>query len=93
MRVRKGSDRMAKRRAKQDHWNYTLRDRRSVVKHGVTTNPCQRLTQMENKGMRFTSMCLDPVAVSKKTALKREEKRIKAYKRNHRGRKPRYNKA
>jgi len=80
------------RRTKQDHWNYTLRDGRLIVKHGITTDPCERFTQMENKGLRFTSMCLDPVAVSQKTALKREKKRIKVHQRSHRGRKPRYNK-
>ena len=93
MQVRKGSDRMAKRRVKQDHHNYTLRDGRIVVKHGVTTEPYQRYTQMKSKGVRFTSMIVDPVAVSKNTALKREKKRVKAHQRSHRGRKPRYNKA
>lgn len=83
---------MARRRARQEHWNYTLRDGRFVVKHGVTTKPNQRMVQMENKGLRFTSMIIDPVAVSEKTALKREKERLKAYQRSHRGRKPRYNK-
>ena len=80
------------RRAKQDHWNYTLRDGRFVVKYGITTNPNQRLVQMENIGLRFTSMIIDPVAVSEKTARKREKWRIRAYQRSHRRRKPRYNK-
>jgi len=88
MQVKNGSDLMAKR----DHWNYTVRDGRTVVKHGITSKPCQRLTQMKNKGRNFTSMCLDSVAVSKETALKRERNRIKTYQKNHRGRKPRYNK-
>ena len=83
---------MAKRRATQDHWNYTLRDGRFIVKHGITTNPYGRAVQMENKGLRFTSMIIDPVAVSEKTARKREKWRIRAHQRSHRGRKPRYNK-
>lgn len=78
------------RRAKQDHYNYTLRDGRFIVKYGITTDPAERLTQMKRK--RFTSMTVDPVAVSEKTARKREKKRIKAYQRSHKGRKPRYNK-
>lgn len=81
---------MAKRRARQDHWNYTLRDGRTVVKHGITSDPCQRHAQM--KKLRFSSMCIDPVAVSKETAFKREKCRIKTHQRSHRGRKPRYNK-
>ena len=80
------------RRAKQDHWNYTLRNGKFVVKHGITSIPRQRLTQMKSKRLRFTSMTLDPVAVSKKTARKREKRRVKAHQRSHRGRKPRYNK-
>jgi hypothetical protein len=89
MQARDGSDLMAKR----DHWNYTLRDGRKVVKHGITSDPCQRFTQMKNKRRRFTSMCLDPVPVTKKTALKRERNRIQTYQKTHKGRKPRYNKA
>ena len=90
--VRKESDRMARRRAKRDHYTYTLRDGRFIVKYGITTNPNQRMVQMENKGLRFTSMTINPIPVSKETALKREEEKIKAYQRGHKGRKPRYNK-
>lgn len=83
---------MAKKRAKRDHHNYVLRDRRFVVKHGITTSPNQRMVQMENEGLRFTSMCIDPVAVSEETARKREKERVNAHQKSHKGRKPRYNK-
>ena len=83
---------MGKRRAKQDHHNYTLRDGRFVVKHGITTSPYRRVVEMENKGLNFTSMVIDPVVVSEKTARKREKDRVKTHQRSHRGRKPRYNK-
>ena len=81
-----------KKRVKQDHWNYTLRDGRRVVKHGITTNPEEREIQMENAGLKFTSMTKDQIAVSKETALKREKERVEAYQRSHKARKPRYNK-
>lgn len=81
-----------KKRVKQDHYNYKLRDGRIIVKHGTTTSPERRQVEMENKGLRFTSMTIDPVAVSKKTALEREKKRIKTHQRSHKGKKPRYNK-
>jgi len=83
---------MANSRVKQNHWNYTLRKDKKVVKHGITSNVPQRLTQMKNKGLRFTTIYVDPRAVSKETALKRERKRITTYQKNHGGRKPRYNK-
>ena len=88
-----GDDNLGKKkRVKQDHWNYTLRNRRNVVKHGITTNPEGRAIQMENAGLEFTSMTIDPVAVSKETALKREKERVETHKRSHKGKKPRYNK-
>ena len=88
---REGDKTMA-RRAKQDYYNYTLRDGRFIVKHGITTEPRERFDQMKSKGLRFTSMCVDSVAVSEKTARKREKQRIKTHERSHTGRKPRYNK-
>lgn len=83
---------MAKKRAKQDHHNYVLRDGRFVVKHGITTDPDERKVQMENERLRFTSMTIDPVAVSEETARKREKERVKAHQKSHKGKKPRYNK-
>lgn len=88
-----GGDNLGKKkRVKQDHYNYVLRDGRIIVKYGMTSGPNRRLVEMENKGLRFTSMTTDPVAVSKKTAREREKKRIKMYQRSHEGGKPRYNK-
>lgn len=83
---------MGKKRARQTHWNYTLRDGRNVVKHGITTRPYTRAVEMENKGLKFTSMTIDSVAVSEETAREREAERIEAHQRSHGGRKPRYNK-
>lgn len=82
---------MGKKRAKRDHWNYELRDGHRIVKHGITTNTDERFIQMENQGLRFTSMLIDPVPVSKDTALKRERERVERYRRTHGGRRPRYN--
>lgn len=87
-----GADKMVRRRAKQNYHNYTLRDGRFVVKHGITDDSERRLEEMENEGLRFTSMIVDPRAVSEETARKREEERIATYQKNHKGKKPRYNK-
>lgn len=82
-----------KKRAKQNCHNYTLRDGRIVVKHGTTCRrPTVRKEEMKSSGLRFSTMIRDSIAVSKKTALKREKERIRAYQKSHKGRNPRYNK-
>ena len=81
-----------KRRTKQNYHGYTLRDGRFIVKYGITNNPRRREIEMENKGLKFSSITLDPMAISKKTALKREKEKVETYKRSHKGRKPKYNK-
>lgn len=83
---------MVKKRAKRNYYNYTLRDHRFVVKHGITNDPDRRSVKMENEDLNFTSMLIDPVAVSEETARKREKKRIEAYQRSHKRKKPKYNK-
>ena len=37
---------------------------------------------MENEGLKFTSMTIDPVAVSENTARKREKERLRDIKEN-----------
>ena len=88
-----GGDNLGKKkRVKQNYYNYTLRDGRFVVKHGITNDPNRRAVEMENKGLKFKSMVIDPVAVSEETARKREKERVESYQKSHNGRKPKYNK-
>jgi len=79
------------KRAPRTHLNYTLRKGRKVVKYGITNDPDRRLEELIKEGLDYTSMTLDGVRVSEKTARKREKKRIEAYKRNHWGKPPKYN--
>ena len=81
-----------KRKVKRAYHNYILRDGKRIVKYGITTNPNRRAVELENQGLKFTSMIIDPVALSGKTARQREKERIKAYQKSHKGRKPRHNK-
>lgn len=82
---------MGKKRAKRDHWNYTLYDNRRIVKHGISTDTDRRFIELENQGLHFKSMSIDPVPVSQATALKREKERVEQYMKSHKGRRPRYN--
>jgi len=87
---KRGKDKMGKRAQRTTH-NYTLRQGRIVVGYGITNDPARRRKEHKRSGKRFTSMTTG-VKVSRKTAKKRERAAIKSYKRNHGGRKPRYNK-
>jgi len=46
---------------------------------------------MKSEGLKFTSMTLDPIAVSEETAREGEAERIATYEKSH-GKKPKYNK-
>jgi len=79
------------KRAKRDTVNYTLRRGSKVVYKGITNNPERRVAEHKREGKKFTSMTTG-VKVSRKTAQKREKAGIKSYRKNHSGKKPRYNK-
>ena len=87
---KKGGGEMG-RRAKRDTVNYALRQGKKIVYRGITNDPDRRRAEHKRSGKRFSSMTTS-VKVSRETAKKREKKRISRYKRNHGGRKPRYNK-
>jgi len=78
------------RRVKRDTYNYTLRDGRKTVYHGITIDPDRRYKEHESSRKRFTMMTWG-VPVSHDRALERERDHIEGYK-NNQGRKPRYNK-
>ena len=83
---------LGRKRSKRDYWNYTLRDGRYVVKHGITNDPDRRLQELGTEGQKFTSMIFDRYPVSEDTARQREQARIDAYRRSHKGKNPKYNK-
>jgi len=85
-----GGECMAKKRAKQDTVNYTLRKGRKTVYKGITNDLDRRLKKHKRDGKKFTSVAKSR-KVSRETARKREKAGIKGYKQNT-GKKPRLNK-
>ena len=83
---------MVRKRSKRNYRNYTLRDGRFVVKYGITKNPDRRLQEMETEGLRFTSMIFDRYPVTEDIARQREQDRVEAYRRGHKGKNPKYHK-
>jgi len=82
---------MARKRAKRDTYLYTLRQGNRIVYIGTTKEPQQREQQHRSEDKKFNRMAIS-FPCSEKIALEREQERIQAYQRSHRGRKPRYNK-
>ena len=78
-------------RKPRDTWNYHLKDGRKTVYHGTTNNPQKRSQEHVRSGKEFTKMVVTGPAVSRDTALHREEQAIARYRRNS-GRNPKYNK-
>jgi hypothetical protein len=76
---------------KCDTYNYTLRDGRKVVYHGISNDPDRRFIEHDNSRKRFTSMIVDSHPCSHDTALYRERERIEIHQHNHHGKRPRYN--
>ena len=77
---------------KRNHYRYKLNHGRKVVYYGITNDPQRRESEHEMEGKRFDNMIIVGSAVKKDTALNWEQNKVASYKRNHCGRKPRYNK-
>jgi predicted GIY-YIG superfamily endonuclease len=86
----KGGDELVKKRAKRDTYPYLLKNGRKTVYIGITKDPNRREQEHKSEGKRFTQM-IRKFPCGEETARKREEEMIKRYKRNHGGKKPRYN--
>ena len=74
---------------KRDTYNYSLWDGRKKVYEGITNNPEVRIEQ-HDQDKNFTRMEVQKPAVSRDTALKREQEAIERYRRSQ-GRSPKYN--
>jgi len=77
---------------KREHYRYELRNRGKIVYIGVTDAPERRKTEHDREGKRFTSMNVITPVVTKDSAKKWEQERIQQYRRNHKGKNPKYNK-
>jgi predicted GIY-YIG superfamily endonuclease len=82
---------MSRRRATRDTHNYDLKQGKKIVYRGIAKDPERRANDHKRSGKRFTHVFIHP-KVSRTTARIREKKSIESYKRNHRGKKPKYNK-
>lgn len=76
---------------KRDTYNYNLWDGRKKVYEGITTDAEGR-EQQHKQDKEFTRIEVQKPAVSKGTALEREQEAIERYRQSHGGRPPKYNK-
>jgi predicted GIY-YIG superfamily endonuclease len=67
---------MGKRRRRRDTYLYHLKQGRKTKYTGITNDPDRRKREHQSSGKRFTHMFVHPYPMSRKTALKREKKKI-----------------
>ena len=75
----------------RNHWPYRLKDGRQTVYIGKTNDLDARAEEHRAEGKRFTRLLALGRAMTKDSALRREEEALRAYRRTHHGRNPRYN--
>lgn len=75
---------------KRDTYNYNLWDGSTKVYEGITNDPEVR-EQQHKQDKRFTRVEVHKPAVSRETALEREQETIERYRQSHGGRPPKYN--
>lgn len=76
--------------AKRDHYRYSLWDGHEKVYIGQTTDPESR-ENAHRQDKEFDRMQIEGPAVSRETALEREQEAIEKYRSTHGGRAPKYN--
>ncbi|MFO7967290.1 MAG: GIY-YIG nuclease family protein [Archaeoglobaceae archaeon] len=75
---------------KRNYYRYELKNGRKKVYVGITKDP-ERRREDHKDNKRFTKMNVVGPAVTKGTAERWEEEKLKKYRKNHGGRNPRYN--
>lgn len=78
--------------SQRDTYRYELWSGLGVVYIGITNDPERREEEHRRERKRFISMRIQGPAVTQASAEKWEEDRLAAYRRNHGGKNPRYNK-
>jgi len=76
---------------KRDTVTYELKQGNTVLYVGTTNDPERREQEHENEGKKFSNMKITSKRMTEKGAKKKEEDRIKTYRRSH-GKNPKYNK-
>lgn len=77
---------------KRDTVTYNLRQGKKVVYKGITKDPEKREPEHRNDGKNFTSLEITSRKMTRDGAKKKESKDLETYRKNHRGKNPRYNK-
>lgn len=72
-------------------WVYQLKHAQEIVYYGISNDPDRRSTQHGSSRKRFTHVRAVSRALTRASALKREEHEIQRYQRQHGGRPPKYN--
>jgi len=75
----------------RDTWLYEIKDGKKVVYYGISNDPDSRAIQHSSTGKKFTHINVKSVALTKKSAEKRERQEIQRYQRQHGGSPPKYN--
>lgn len=75
----------------RDTWLYELKNHKRIVYIGISCDPDRRAIQHINAGKKFTHINVKSVALTAKSAERREKEEIQRYQRQHGGRPPKYN--
>ena len=76
---------------KLDTQTYELKVGNQIVYVGTTNDPERREQEHKQNGKKFTSMKTTSRCMTEEGAKKKEEERLKTYRKNH-GKNPKYNK-
>ena len=76
---------------KRNHYRYKLWDKGKIVQYGITKEPEKREAAHKNEGKQFSTFGVEGPTVTKESAEKWEEQKLKSYRAHHQGKNPRYN--
>ena len=77
---------------KYDTFTYKLKEGNTVVYIGTTNDPKRREQEHKSEGKRFTKMEITSRRMTEDGAKKKEAKELETYRKNHKGKNPKYNK-
>ena len=77
---------------KMDTQTYRLKDDNTIVYIGTTNDLSRRKKEHQEEGKKFTSMEKTSQLMSADSAQNLEAKQLAAYRREHEGKNPKYNK-
>ena len=77
---------------KHDNVLYALKQGNKIVYFGTTNNRERREQEHKDNGKKFSKMEILSRRMTEEGAKRKEAEKIKAYKKNNRGKKPKYNK-